>query len=217
MICADQLHRSICRLCCGLGWAEGSTSSVVFARWRQCAHMGRDIGTAWRIRLNRPSAAAMQSYVILLWPLVIFVMNISVYVISFSWEVRTWDAMESVAIRQRGGYDFAAHYDHLCALNNTCPVPAVKAHLAQNQLDINADRIRYVWWIFMLCRHCTLNNCLTVYFRDVLGIRLYLDPARYPATFHYLDAIRIQCPVLQSQNKKASIRWQDSALALKTG
>jgi len=53
-------------------------------------------------------------------------------------------AMESVAIRQRGGYDFAMHYDHLCALNNTCPLPAVKAHLAQGQLDINADRIRYV-------------------------------------------------------------------------
>ena len=53
--------------------------------------------------------------------------------------------MESVAIRQRGGYDFATHYDHLCALNNTCPLPTVKAHLAQRQLDINADRIRYVY------------------------------------------------------------------------
>jgi len=52
--------------------------------------------------------------------------------------------MESVAIRQRGGYDFASHYDHLCALNNTCPLPAVKAHLAQKELDINADRIRSV-------------------------------------------------------------------------
>jgi len=32
-----RLIRSICRLGCGLGWAEGSTSSIVFARWRQCA------------------------------------------------------------------------------------------------------------------------------------------------------------------------------------
>jgi len=30
---------SICRLGCGLGWAEGSTSSIVFARRRQCARM----------------------------------------------------------------------------------------------------------------------------------------------------------------------------------
>ena len=36
--CAVQkwLNRSICRLGCGLWWAEGSTSSIVFARWRQC-------------------------------------------------------------------------------------------------------------------------------------------------------------------------------------
>jgi len=31
------LNRLICRLGCGLGCAEGCTSSVVFARWRQCA------------------------------------------------------------------------------------------------------------------------------------------------------------------------------------
>ena len=37
---------------CGLRWAEGSTSSVVFARWRQCAHVRGHIGTTWRIRLN---------------------------------------------------------------------------------------------------------------------------------------------------------------------
>ena len=43
--------------------------SIVFARWRQCAHMGGHIGATWRLRLNRPSAAAMQCYVKLLWPL----------------------------------------------------------------------------------------------------------------------------------------------------
>jgi len=59
--------------------------------------------------------------------------------------------MESVAIRQRGSHDFAAHYDHLCALNNTCPLPAVKAHLAQGQLDIDADRIRFVYCCILCC------------------------------------------------------------------
>jgi len=59
----ERLNRSICRLDCGLGWAEGSTSSIVFARWRQCAQ----IGATWPIRLHRPSAAAMRSYVKLLW------------------------------------------------------------------------------------------------------------------------------------------------------
>jgi len=65
------LKRSICRMGCGLGLAEGSTSSIVFARWRKCAHMERHIGPTWRIRFNRSSAAAMRSYVKLLWPLVI--------------------------------------------------------------------------------------------------------------------------------------------------
>ena len=69
-----QLKRSICRLGCGLGQgqAEGSTSSIVFATWRQCAHMGGHIGATWRIRLNRPSAAVLQSYVKLLWPCITF-------------------------------------------------------------------------------------------------------------------------------------------------
>jgi len=29
-----------------------TNGSVVFARWRQCAHRGGHIGTTWRIRLN---------------------------------------------------------------------------------------------------------------------------------------------------------------------
>ena len=67
-----RLNRSICRLGCGLGCAKGSTSSVVFARWRQCAIPCGHIGPTWQIRLNHPSAVATQSYVKLLWPLVIY-------------------------------------------------------------------------------------------------------------------------------------------------
>jgi len=66
----ERLNRSICRLDCGLGWAEGSTTSIIFARWCHCVHMGRHIGTNWRIRLNHPSAEVMRSYIKLLWPLV---------------------------------------------------------------------------------------------------------------------------------------------------
>lgn len=52
--------------------------------------------------------------------------------------------IESVAMRQRGGLDFEMHYDNLCALNGLCPLPAVKAHLRQNKLDLNGDRIKLV-------------------------------------------------------------------------
>ena len=72
------LNRSICRLGCGLWWAEGSTSSSIFARWRQYAHMGGHIGATWRTRLNRLSVVAIQSYVKLLWPLVNFLGHVSV-------------------------------------------------------------------------------------------------------------------------------------------
>jgi len=40
-------------------WAEGCTSLVVFARWRQSALMEGHIAVTWRIQLNRPSMAAM--------------------------------------------------------------------------------------------------------------------------------------------------------------
>jgi len=61
------LNRSICYLGCGFRCAEGSTCSIIFAKWRQCAHTGAN----WQIRLNRPSAAAIRHYVKLLWPLII--------------------------------------------------------------------------------------------------------------------------------------------------
>jgi len=49
-------NRSWCRLDCGLGWTE----------WSMC-YIGGQIGATWRIRLNRPFAAAMLPYVKLLW------------------------------------------------------------------------------------------------------------------------------------------------------
>jgi len=55
--CAKRLNRSRCRLSYGLWWAEGSSSSIVFTRWRQCAHMAEHIGTPpdeydWTVRLR---------------------------------------------------------------------------------------------------------------------------------------------------------------------
>jgi len=61
------LNRSILRLGSGLGWDEGSISSIIFATWE-----GTLAPPGEYIRLNRPSAAAMRSYVKLLWPLVSF-------------------------------------------------------------------------------------------------------------------------------------------------
>ena len=70
------LNRLICPLDCGLGWADGSTSSIILARWCQCAHMGGHIGATWQIRLNHLSVVAMRSYVKLLWQLVVIMVTV---------------------------------------------------------------------------------------------------------------------------------------------
>jgi len=45
----NRLNRLIYRLGYGLGWAQGSTSSIIFARWCQCARQH----SACKKRLNR--------------------------------------------------------------------------------------------------------------------------------------------------------------------
>ena len=59
-----QLNRSICHMGCELRWAEGSISSIIFARWHQCAHMGKHNSATWRIRPNR---AQMSNFWRFLW------------------------------------------------------------------------------------------------------------------------------------------------------
>jgi len=55
-----RLNLSIRRFDCGLEWAEGCTSSIVFARWRQCAFVEGHVAVTCRITLNHPCTAAMR-------------------------------------------------------------------------------------------------------------------------------------------------------------
>jgi len=52
--------QTICSFDCGLEWAEGCTSSIVFARWRQCALVEGHVAVTCRITLNHPCTAAMR-------------------------------------------------------------------------------------------------------------------------------------------------------------
>ena len=56
-LCKKRLKWLICRLGCGLRWAEGGTSSIVFVRWRQCALMGGSLAPPgkydWTVHLPR--------------------------------------------------------------------------------------------------------------------------------------------------------------------
>jgi len=77
------LNRLICRVGCGFRWAEGSTCSIVFARWRQWALMGGHIGAPWQTQLNCLSALAVWPYGKLLWPLVMYVAIEVLYLFKF--------------------------------------------------------------------------------------------------------------------------------------
>ncbi|XP_074022206.1 centrosomal protein of 78 kDa [Numenius arquata] len=50
--------------------------------------------------------------------------------------------IESVKIRRQCLLDFYSHYEHLCALQGSVPLKAVKANLAQSALDLIVDRIK---------------------------------------------------------------------------
>jgi len=55
-----RLNRSISRFGCGLELAEGCTSSIAFATWRQCALMEGHVAVTCRITLNHPPTATMR-------------------------------------------------------------------------------------------------------------------------------------------------------------
>ncbi|XP_010875110.2 centrosomal protein of 78 kDa isoform X2 [Esox lucius] len=63
--------------------------------------------------------------------------------------------LDSVQIRRRGAYDFEAYYDNACAMQDSVPLPAVKANLSQGILAFNGDRLKLTDWTPIL-------NCLTI-------------------------------------------------------
>ncbi|KFW96186.1 Centrosomal protein of 78 kDa, partial [Phalacrocorax carbo] len=58
--------------------------------------------------------------------------------------------IESVKIRRQCMLDFYSHYEHLCALQGSVPLKAVKANLTQGALDLNVDRIKAADWTPLL-------------------------------------------------------------------
>ncbi|KAM9586666.1 centrosomal protein of 78 kDa isoform 1-T5 [Morphnus guianensis] len=75
--------------------------------------------------------------------------------------------IESVKIRRQCMLDFYSHYEHLCALQGSVPLKAVKANLTQGALDLIVDHIKAADWAPLLnsIRH---NKTLTS-----IGIRSF--------------------------------------------
>ncbi|NXI96157.1 CEP78 protein, partial [Psophia crepitans] len=75
--------------------------------------------------------------------------------------------IESVKIRRQCMLDFYSHYEHLCVLQGSVPLKAVKANVTQGALDLTVDRIKAADWAPLLnaLRH---NKTLTS-----IGIRSF--------------------------------------------
>lgn len=54
--------------------------------------------------------------------------------------------LDAAQTRRRGALDFEACYDSACALQDSVPLPAVKANLGQGVLDFCGDRLKLVDW-----------------------------------------------------------------------
>jgi len=59
-LCKNGLTDRFFCLDCGLGWVEGHTSSIVFARWCQCALMGGHIASTTELSICSGDATLCQ-------------------------------------------------------------------------------------------------------------------------------------------------------------
>jgi len=151
---------------CGLGWAEGSTSSIVFTSWCQCALMGGHIGVTWRIRLNHPSATAMWYYVKFLWPLAYLVL----LYISFDWWMCAFCVNFFSYQAKRLAWGTSAKWPVLCrvgrktltSIRSVCLFCAVlSATIVHSAVHRHINRPEFVCWLDLAFL------CITLYMLDL--------------------------------------------------
>ncbi|XP_045144334.1 centrosomal protein of 78 kDa isoform X2 [Echinops telfairi] len=58
--------------------------------------------------------------------------------------------IDSVKLRRDSVADFYSHYEYLCSLQDSVPLPAVRASLREGVLELNADRLRAADWAPLL-------------------------------------------------------------------
>ncbi|XP_028658273.2 centrosomal protein of 78 kDa [Erpetoichthys calabaricus] len=101
--------------------------------------------------------------------------------------------LDPIQVRRRGGMDFHSYYEYCCVLQDTVPLVAVKANLAQDTLDFCGDRIRLIDWTPIL-NSLAINKHL-----HHVAIRSFHQPihdeAERPRTFY-----RRKIPVFRSKD-----------------
>ncbi len=97
--------------------------------------------------------------------------------------------MESAQARHHGSHDFEGYYSQLCALQDTCPLTSVKAHLSEGALDLNADRIRLPDWTPIL-NALRINKNL-----EFIGVRSYFQQNGQETSGMYCVGFLSKCPI----------------------
>ncbi|XP_032532841.1 centrosomal protein of 78 kDa isoform X2 [Chiroxiphia lanceolata] len=103
--------------------------------------------------------------------------------------------IESVKLRRQCMLDFYSHYEHLCELQGSVPLKAVKANLTQNAIDLIVDHIKATDWAPLLnaIRH---NKTLTS-----IGIRsLHQHGLEESGVERYKTYFRRRTPVTLSKD-----------------
>ncbi|NWX77689.1 CEP78 protein, partial [Alca torda] len=103
--------------------------------------------------------------------------------------------IESVKMRRQCMLDFYSHYEHLCALQGSVPLKAVKANLNQGALDLTVDSIKAADWAPLLnaVRH---NKTLTS-----IGIRsLHQKGLGESGVERYKTYFRRRIPAIRSKD-----------------
>ncbi|NXL47979.1 CEP78 protein, partial [Podilymbus podiceps] len=103
--------------------------------------------------------------------------------------------IESVKIRRQCMLDFYSHYEHLCALQGSVPLKAVKANLSQGALDLIVDRIKAADWAPLL-NAIRQNKTLTS-----IGIRSFHQQGLgEPGVEKYKTYFRRRIPAIRSKD-----------------
>ncbi|XP_041459089.1 centrosomal protein of 78 kDa-like isoform X2 [Lytechinus variegatus] len=102
--------------------------------------------------------------------------------------------IESVKARRRGAQDFEGYYSQLCALQDSCPLTAVKAHLDDGILDLNADRVRQPDWMPIL-NALRINRSL-----QFVAFRSYYQSAKQDDSRSHLQTQVRRPPPIRSRD-----------------
>uniref|UniRef100_H2ZUG1 Uncharacterized protein n=1 Tax=Latimeria chalumnae TaxID=7897 RepID=H2ZUG1_LATCH len=114
--------------------------------------------------------------------------------------------IDTVQVRRQGAFDFQSHYEYLCALQDSVPLPAVKAYLNQGVLDINGDRVRLPDWVPILNslginKHLTFVAVRSCYQSSNgetdINNRFYLHESQYPKIKVVTATLMVCAPLCQ--------------------